>query len=410
MFDIDIAYDNYSSKGDIHGVVLYPAPMIAPIQNKILEEIAAGKSNITIFDPFHGSGVALFEASIIAPDSKIIGYDINPYANLITKSKLQGINIETIETDISFMRNLLEKTKFFPIHHFEKIDKWFRQDIKEHLSIIKYLISALDESINKNFFWIIFGECVRKYSNSRSSTYKLHTKTEQMICDVKNNVVDYFFSKAKEDYTYFMKSHGDFELVKCDSIIKMSELQDDEIDILITSPPYGDNQTTVPYGQFSSLPLMWIEEENLDMDGWELDNFNIIDSMSLGGNNSEYTLTKFEADLIDNQLTGISKSKQRKVINFLNDYLAFLNQAKRVTNDYIILTLGNRRVDNVQISLTEITIQFFENSNFRLVKNLTREIKKKRIAKYTSRINKKPVKSMTYEHVLIFKKSKVTID
>jgi site-specific DNA-methyltransferase (cytosine-N4-specific) len=155
---------------------------------------------------------------------------------------------------------------------------------------------------------------------------------------------------------------------------------------------------------------MWIEEENLDMDGWELDNFNIIDSMSLGGNNSEYTLTKFEADLIDNQLTGISKSKQRKVINFLNDYLAFLNQAKRVTNDYIILTLGNRRVDNVQISLTEITIQFFENSNFRLVKNLTREIKKKRIAKYTSRINKKPVKSMTYEHVLIFKKSKVTID
>jgi hypothetical protein len=32
-------------------------------------------------------------------------------------------------------------------------------------------------------------------------------------------------------------------------------------DLLVTSPPYGDNVTTVPYGQHSFLPLQWIDLE-----------------------------------------------------------------------------------------------------------------------------------------------------
>ena len=32
-------------------------------------------------------------------------------------------------------------------------------------------------------------------------------------------------------------------------------------DLIVTSPPYGDNNTTVPYGQYSYLPLQWIDLE-----------------------------------------------------------------------------------------------------------------------------------------------------
>ena len=32
----------------------------------------------------------------------------------------------------------------------------------------------------------------------------------------------------------------------------------DSVDLICTSPPYGDNHTTVTYGQFSILPLLWI--------------------------------------------------------------------------------------------------------------------------------------------------------
>jgi site-specific DNA-methyltransferase (cytosine-N4-specific) len=33
---------------------------------------------------------------------------------------------------------------------------------------------------------------------------------------------------------------------------------------VITSPPYGDNDTTVSYGQHSYLPLQWIDFSDID--------------------------------------------------------------------------------------------------------------------------------------------------
>ena len=37
-------------------------------------------------------------------------------------------------------------------------------------------------------------------------------------------------------------------------------------DLLVTSPPYGDNRTTVPYGQHAFLPLQWVELSDIGKD------------------------------------------------------------------------------------------------------------------------------------------------
>ncbi len=54
---------------------------------------------------------------------------------------------------------------------------------------------------------------------------------------------------------------------------------------LVTSPPYGDNQTTIPYGQFSYLAMRWMPE--CDLPGVSakqlMTNTNSLDSASLGG-------------------------------------------------------------------------------------------------------------------------------
>ena len=34
--------------------------------------------------------------------------------------------------------------------------------------------------------------------------------------------------------------------------------------LVVTSPPYGDHETTVAYGQFSKQPGMWLELEDND--------------------------------------------------------------------------------------------------------------------------------------------------
>lgn len=49
------------------------------------------------------------------------------------------------------------------------------------------------------------------------------------------------------------------------NILEPLKLEDERIDFVVTSPPYGDSKTTVAYGQFSRLSLRWLGlEENVD--------------------------------------------------------------------------------------------------------------------------------------------------
>ena len=56
-------------------------------------------------------------------------------------------------------------------------------------------------------------------------------------------------------------------------------------DLLISSPPYGDNKTTVTYGQHSFLPLHWIDLNDIDckLDEEWLRTTHELDARSLGG-------------------------------------------------------------------------------------------------------------------------------
>lgn len=50
-------------------------------------------------------------------------------------------------------------------------------------------------------------------------------------------------------------------------------LDENSVDIVITSPPYGDSQSTVAYGQFSRFANDWLGHENSEK----------IDAMLMGG-------------------------------------------------------------------------------------------------------------------------------
>src|SRR5690606_30367716 len=66
-------------------------------------------------------------------------------------------------------------------------------------------------------------------------------------------------------------------------------------DLMVTSPPYGDNRTTVTYGQHSYLPLQWIDLDDIDNRATKdfLKSTSEIDTRSLGGQ-----LSKFQTEAI----------------------------------------------------------------------------------------------------------------
>ncbi|WP_353118483.1 hypothetical protein [Nitratidesulfovibrio sp.] len=401
----DISFRDYKKSSDIHGTILYPAIMVAPVQHSIIADLMKKDHILSVFDPMHGSGTALYEALQLADNIEIIGCDINPLANLITKVKLQGVG-PSIEKDIHYITKNIHSHSPKIQFTFPNIHKWLRDDIATSISIIRSIITHIDSKQNRLFFWYTLCDIIRKFSNTRSSTYKLHTKEPNKITSIENNVIESYIFSIKNNYTKFMNYGKDVTLHKCDILDLLPHMDADSIDLSITSPPYGDNATTVPYGQFSMLALHTITPNDLELEGWELDNYSIIDTKSMGGAKRLTALNPYQRNLLDPFLNKISPPKHAKVLSFFYDYFKFLDGLCRVTKKYIALTLGNRTVDRVNIDLTDVTKKYLENKNFKKVVQACREIPLKRTPKYTSSVYEKPVSSMNHEFVIVYEKTR----
>jgi len=399
----NIAFSHYTKKDDIHGTVLYPGVMVAPVQKKILKNIILKDEIKSIFEPFHGSGTALYEAFEVSPNIHLVGCDINPLANLITRVKLQGVSTYILR-DIKKIEEYIKKPPFIYEYIFPNMKKWLNCDVIDSLALLRTAIMNISSKKNRLYFWYILSDVIRFYSNTRSSTYKLHIKENIQKGNLENAVIDTFLTNTKKYIDKFKHKSKYFKLYKNDIFDIIKQYKKNTFDISITSPPYGDNRTTIPYGEFSMLTLYTIPEYDLELEGWELNNYSMIDKRSMGGADKEYMLNDYEMSLINYYLDRISPSKQRKIIRYFKDYFNFLEELCRVTKKYIVLTLGNRTVDRIKINLVLITKKYLEKNNYIKVKSVSRIIPRKRTPKLTSNVYQKPVSSMNHEYILVYKK------
>lgn len=401
--NLDISYDNYKKKLDIHGTVLYPAVMVAPVQKEVLTWLMGGRKNLKIFDPFHGSGTALYEAADIESTVSVYGYDINPLASLITLVKLQGIDEKSFEKDYQLLETTLKQDFEFPILSFYKSDKWFKADVIKTLSKVVCAIKEVENKKNRQYFWVMLCDIIRRYSNTRSSTYKLHIKEQSKIDALKDSIIRDFLSKAKNSEVFYHNHFQNFSLRKGDSLKLIKSEKDNSIDIIVTSPPYGENATTVPYGQFSYLPLSFIDKQDIEFDGWELNTCQALDSSSMGGVFAKPELGDDGKKLIETYLKKIKRDKHKKVIRFFADYFDFLDEAARVANQYIVMTLGHRTVNRIKINLTRVTEKYLELKGYTRKSKLSRRISSKRTPDQIL-VNNKMTETMNKEYVLIMEK------
>lgn len=408
--DTEEYWDFADSKlSGVHKISAYPATMVPNMQKELIESILEDDPLVkTIFDPFHGSGVTLVEGMNLGLTP--VGFDINPLANLMTLVKIQGVNRKIIRSKIKKITNiLLDGNYTYSIHEFPNIDKWFRQDIKNSLSKIREAIISENYKHIRQYYWVCLVNIIKKYSNTRSSTFKLHIKDEKDILNLQNNVIRDFIKSINMNFEFlpnYVKSKK-IQLYIKDTKNIFDVLSIESMDLICTSPPYGDNATTVTYGQYSMLPLYWIYSNDLSkFEEGLLDNYSSIDSASLGGNKNRNQKLNYESQVLKDYIESISNFKRKKVEKFILDYLLVCDQLSNVLklNKCIILTLGNRRVDNKVLPLTDITKEFFLSKNFVLEAEFSRNIPNKRMPRKVSVVDDKSVESMNSEYVLILRK------
>lgn len=399
-------YWDFSEYRNETPLVRYPAVMVAPMQACILKEIISADETIKgVLDPFCGSGIVLQEGRKLGLN--VMGFDINPLATLITQVQLEGLPANEVPISITNLQSRLALLvgNVAPFS-FKNIEKWFNIDIILSLSVIRQAILGETNSRIRRFFWCCFAETVKKFSNTRTSTFKLHVKEQAQINSTVDDSIEYFKSHVQVNYPKLVKENTvDVSIKSGDSKELLSLIPEESIDLICTSPPYGDNHTTVTYGQFSILPILWIDKNDLMI--WDdklLETFTAIDSSSLGGKIKR----KKDVDAeYSEYVLGISVDKQKKVLSFLSDYesIFYLLAKALKPGKLLVMTLGNRRVDNQEIQFDTFNDMLAHKYGMELDSTITRNIVGKRMPCKVSNIKEHgAVKSMSKEYVKIYRK------
>lgn len=433
----DYRGNSKSERDFVHGFCTYPAMMVPKMQREILQVCLSQSENKNhrLLDPFAGSGTILVEGMLQGLD--IVGIDINPLAILLCKAKTTIIIPEVLKKHVSTIKLEISKLKKVGVisHSFNGIEKWFAPQAIKDLSLLRNAIIGDTDKNIRRFFWATFCEVVRIVSNSRDCTYKLHIKEKTDIDNYDKDAIEIFLKTLDynvEKYLCFYETlkssgnlnkdgsryKGNIKIVLGDSIKYLNHTKQ-KFDLVLTSPPYGDNHTTVSYGQYSVMPLRWIVCSDIDDDFDETVLLTLygIDNVSLGGKYTNQSMTKERKKVLlksntlkkqSKEIENLADKQVNKLVAFYSDYDLFLSAlSKKMKQGAVsVWTLGNRKIAKQEILMNEIMIELSSHYELSLVTNFSRKILNKRmpeISAYTGE-NKTSQTTMTREHILVFAK------
>ncbi len=407
-----------------HGYFQYPAMMVPEmISDLITTIIEVRPSTNGIFDPYAGSGTVMTEAMLKGCD--FLARDINPLAVLLCKVKRGPFFPDAMRDKASALLARIKEDKSQRIEtRFSGRDKWFTRDACIALSKIKRGIRQEGALWARQFFWIALAETVRTTSNSRTSTFKLHVRSAEELNDREVQPIETFIcvlngnlesldalEEELRDNGQLNRGHykGSVVVEQHDARIKRPKGAM-LYDLLVTSPPYGDNKTTVPYGQHAYLPLQWIDLEDIDakVTADHLESTHEIDSRSLGG--LRRNALKKTVDLRDvspafaatlDALVDEPLDRAARVAAFIGDLNASLDPILSLLRKhaYLIWTVGNRQVAKRPVPLDAILSELLASRKVLPVTNFRREIPTKRMA-----LKNSVSATMGEEAILVFRK------
>jgi hypothetical protein len=410
-----------------HAYLQYPAMMVPQMQGELIRIIRESVPGIqTVYDPFVGSGTVMTESMLQGLNFR--GQDINPLAVLICQAKKGPFFEAGLRKKIDTLLRGIDEDRDDSIDiEFPNLLKWFCPDVAKDLSRIRRGIRGERSKWGRRFFWVALAETVRLSSNSRTSTFKLHVRPAEEISGRDISPIDIFTKIVNENYDKllivkslleregFLKRSrfvGSIEIKLADSAQTSDVIGGDEkcFDLLVTSPPYGDNATTVPYGQYSYLPLQWIDMSDIDGNGGAsfISSTHEIDRRSLGGSRKNALEEAREIEEISKTFAGTIKNLQdepgdrkSRVAAFCRDFNKCIDPILKALKKgaYMIWTIGNRQVGRKTVPMDDILSELLRARGAKDIARLQRIIPSKRMA-----VKNNFADTMRMETILVFKK------
>lgn len=348
------------TQSHVHGLHPYPARMIPQIASKLLNIYFAQNNRNTpqVLDPFSGSGTVLVEA--VCRGCPATGIDINPFAVLLSKCKT---NTETSfekfrRAKRRIVRHLdanesLKKVNFVP--DYTNIEHWFKSAVIEKLSHIHYYIHQQSDSDVQIPLQVAFAKTVMSSSNVnwKSSRYIRVFPKEQLTAH-RPRVFETFraaLSEIQMRLSQFLSlKRANARVIRADA--RTLPLPDRFADLIITSPPYGEERNTIPYIRWSKLFLLWM--------GLPTEDIRSAEKTELGGSNRiQVKKCLVPSPTFWKAVTGVPEKRANEAARFLIDYKTTLHEMRRTLKDSgtCCIVIGNRSIKRRPLDMGKVTIE-----------------------------------------------------
>ena len=377
------------TKAYTHCFHTYPAMMIPQIARRLLKQY--GVEDGWLLDPYCGTGTSLVEASLFGMHST--GCDINPLVRLIATAKTTPICLSALDETLSKLDKDLFQIQYrannrpdAPIPDIPNLNYWFSEEVIRTLAYLQDRIRHIKDKALQNFIRVAFSETVREVSYTRNGEFKLYRMPTNKLKDFNPDVLGIFrkkLSRNRQGLVSYLEKRKNVKTSVSTANTVHGELPNprppEGYDIVITSPPYGDSQTTVAYGQFSRLAAEWIG----------LPNARKVDKIAMGGIRSKETLIGSPVSSAVEKIRSVDEKRAQEVSAFYIDLARSINSIAQACSLHatICYVVGNRCVKGVVLPTDEFVVDAFRRHGFVHKATIVRNIPNKRMPKKNSPSN-----------------------
>jgi len=368
----DLDFHNHSSSYATHNFHSFPAKFPPQLPAKFISSLT--KEGDVVFDPMMGSGTTVVETFLAG--RRAVGFDIDPLAVRIATVKTTRVKekelmsfckaiLQKARTQAAHEKEYLEKelSKHFDLKSKQFIDYWFAQETQLELMALLLQIEHIQNEQIRTFFEVAFSAIIITKSGVSLALDLAHTRPHRAkrVIDTKGAIIagtefagdttsrlSILTKKLRSPLDEFekrclqnIKSLGSSSSGSIKPKIEFGDaqnlpLEDESVDLIVTSPPYALN--AIDYMRAHKFSLIWF--------GYPLEELGLKRKKYIGGEDTKNaTFEELPGDVsnIVSEISNIDKNRGRALYRYYSEMKKALKEMYRVLkpNKAAIVVVGS---------------------------------------------------------------------
>ena len=219
-----------------------------------------------VLDPMVGSGTAVLEAQLLGRNA--IGFDIDPLAYRVSLIKTMRLDAAEVADAASGVIRAAQKALAEPDALDRRlssalvpetlafIDYWFLASTRRELFALSSAISRVENARVRTFLEVAFSSIIVTKSGGVSLARDLaHTRPHKVAAKAPKNALDQFAARVRKSIMSLADVLPMDSVLICRADARSMPLEDNTVDLIVTSPPYAN---AIDYMRAHKFSLVWL--------------------------------------------------------------------------------------------------------------------------------------------------------